>query len=717
MVAEDDRFYRQILAKRLKAAGHRVTLTSNGLEAWEAIQADAPELLLTDWMMPLLDGYELCRKVKDEPSCKAVYCILLTAKGGVQDKIAALDVGADDYLIKPCDDGELLARVRTGLRVHRLCARLAEVSLLLRQRLAREGLTNELMQASFALVREVADRTLGTPHYDVQLKGGWIMASGMLAEMETGEGKTLTATLPAATAALAGIPVHVISTNDYLVSRDAESMGPIYRALGLSVGTITDVEKDPDARREAYACDVTYATSNQVAFDYLRDHIASRGRRGLASRLEGLGSDQPRGGSLLLRGLCFAIVDEADSVLIDEARTPLVLARQGASKEQERIYKRALRLARGLEEEVDFVLDRRAGGLSLTADGHERLADLAKPLGGMWSGPRRREEWVQRALTALHLFDRDRHYLVRDNGIQIIDQLTGRVSTDRSWDRGLHQLIELKEGCSVTPENETLARISYQQFFRRYLRLAGMTGTAREVASELWSVYELNTVRIPTRLPSRREIRPTRIFASTAGKWSAVLESIRSIQREGRPLLVGTVSVEASEQLSNLLTEQGRDHQVLNARQDAEEARIVSQAGQAGRITVATSMAGRGTDIELGPGVSERGGLHVISTEQAEARRIDRQLIGRCGRQGDPGTCEMILSLEDEGLAACFPWVIRRLLTGIGGRQEIFPHSIGVLLLPLLRVAEERRHRRMRCALMELEEYLEDLLAYSGPGA
>jgi preprotein translocase subunit SecA len=594
-------------------------------------------------------------------------------------------------------------------------ARLDEAVAQLRGRLARDGLTDELMHQSFAIVREVADRTLGTPHYDVQLMGGWIMANGMLAEMATGEGKTLTATLPAATAALAGIPVHVISSNDYLVARDAESMGPIYRALGLSVGTITNDEKDPDLRRAAYACDVTYATSNQVTFDYLRDRIGSKGQRGLAARLEGLYAERPQLCRPLLRGLCYAIIDEADSILIDEARTPLVLARQGASDEQERFYKRALRLARALEEEVDFVLDRRAGAISLTADGQERLAELAKPLGGIWSGPRRRQEWVQRALSALHLFDRDRHYLVRDDSVQIIDQLTGRVSIDRSWDSGLHQLIEIKERCPVTPENETLARISYQQFFRRYLRLAGMTGTAREVAPELWSVYGLNTVRIPTRLPSQRVIRPPRVYTTAADKWDAVVDRIRAVQAEGRPALVGTISVESSEALSRLLSEQGLQHQVLNARQDEEEARVVAEAGQAGLITVATSMAGRGTDIVLGPGVVERGGLHVIATEQAEARRIDRQLIGRCGRQGDPGSCEAILSIEDEGPALYFPRVIRRFLTRISGRRKILPQPLAFLLLPLPRKAEEKRHRRIRRSMMELEEYLEDLMSYSGP--
>ena len=595
-------------------------------------------------------------------------------------------------------------------------ARLAEATEELRQRLAREGLGDGLMQASFALVREVARRVLDTPHFDVQLMGGWIMARGMLAEMATGEGKTLAATLPAATAALAGIPVHVISSNDYLLTRDAEAMGPIYETLGLTVGTITDAEKDPEARRAAYACDITYATSNQVAFDYLRDRIVFRGSRGLAFQLDRLHRERPRSEQLLLRGLCFAIVDEADSVLVDEARTPLLLARQGASNEQERIYKRALRLARGLEEGADFSIERRAGKLELTPAGRERLGELAQPLGGIWAGPRRREEWVQRALGALHLFERDRHYLVRDDGIQIIDQLTGRISADRSWDQGLHQLIELKEGCPVTPQNETLARISYQQFFRRYLRLAGMTGTAREVASELWSVYELNTVAIPTRLPSRRRTRPLRVYTTQARKWEAVFASIRRDRREDSPVLVGTDSVEASEQLSGLLTEAGLPHRVLNARQDAEEARIVAEAGQPGRITVATNMAGRGTDIRLGPGVAARGGLHVIATERAEARRIDRQLVGRCGRQGDPGSCETILSLEDARAAGYFPRGVRRALCALAGDDGILPRGLGILLLRIPQRAEERKHGRMRRALMEHEEHLGDLLAYSGPG-
>ncbi len=332
----------------------------------------------------------------------------------------------------------------------------------LRHRLVVQGLADPLIPHAFALVRETARRTLGMAHFDVQLASGWVMIQGMLAEMETGEGKTLSATLPACTAALAGIPVHVISANDYLVERDAEEMRPVYEALGLSVGVVTDREKDPAPRRAAYACDVTYATAQQVAFDYVRDGLQRRrGRRRAPVWLGGLGSSESPTEptpTLLLRGLCFTIVDEADSVLIDEACTPLVLSSSAGKSDRRKIYRRALRLARSLERGADFRIDRKARTADLTERGHERLEELTKPLSGIWTGPRRREEWGVRALQAMHLFVRDQHYLVRDGKVQIIDPSTGRISPDRSWERGLHQLIELKEGCDLTPERETLAR-------------------------------------------------------------------------------------------------------------------------------------------------------------------------------------------------------------------------------------------------------------------
>ena len=586
----------------------------------------------------------------------------------------------------------------------------------LRHRFAVQGLADELLAPAFGLVREVARRTLGMAHFDVQILGGWVMAQGMLAEMETGEGKTLTATLPAATAALAGIPVHVISVNDYLVERDAQAMGPVYEALGLSVGTVLEREPEAPARRAAYACDVTYATAKLVAFDYLRDGL-ERGRRRQASvRLGDLDRTRAAGNGLLLRGLCFAIVDEADSVLVDEARTPLILSGStgsAGSAEQGKTYRTALRLAGQLEEGIHYRIDRQSRALALTERGHERLEELAKVLQGIWTGPRRREEWVVRALQAMHLFVRDQHYLVRDGKVQIIDQSTGRVSPDRSWERGLHQLIELKEGCDLTPPNETIARISYQQFFRRYLRLGGMTGTAREVARELESAYRLKTQAVPTRLPVQRRDAGIRVFATQQAKWAAVVERVREIHRRGRPVLVGTWSVEASEHLSSLLERAGLPHQVLNARHDADEAAIVAEAGQEGRITVATNMAGRGTDIRLGPGIAQRGGLHVIATQRSDARRIDRQLFGRCGRQGDHGSFEALYSLEDEPVALYFPEGIRRFLSGAGAPIRRW---LGDWLTSLPQKSEERGHARMRRNLIDLEEHLGDLLAFSGPG-
>src|SRR5215831_4106592 len=367
---------------------------------------------------------------------------------------------------------------------------------------------------TFALVREVAGRTLGERHFDVQLIGGRVLLAGMIAEMETGEGKTLTATLAACTAALAGIPVHVITVNDYLARRDAEWMGPIYRSLGLTVGVVVH-GLEHAARRAAYGCDVTYVTNKEVAFDYLRDRLAvgphaSRTRL----QLERLAGDEPRSGRLVLRGLCYAIVDEADSVFIDEARTPLIISGGDATGTEHRLYTTALALADGLVVGRDFSVDERDRAVRLNGAGELRLDDLAQVLGGIWAGRRRRDELVRQALTARHLFHRDRHYIVRDRKVHIIDEFTGRLMSDRSWEHGLHQLIEVKEGCPITPRHEPLARISYQRFFQRYLRLAGMTGTAREVAAELWSVYRLAVMSIPTNRPLRRHPAADALFAT-----------------------------------------------------------------------------------------------------------------------------------------------------------------------------------------------------------
>jgi preprotein translocase subunit SecA len=572
----------------------------------------------------------------------------------------------------------------------------------LRPRLRKEGFTEALTAEAFSLVRAAAGMTVGMRHFDVQLVGGWAMLNGMLAEMETGEGKTLTATLAAATAALAGRAVHVITVNDYLASRDAEWMGPVYEALGLSVGCVVH-GLEPQERRRRYACDIAYCSNKELTFDYLRDRMTLGGQpRPLGDRIDRLAGGR-RGDSLLLRGLQFALVDEADSVLIDEARTPLILSAQGNRSGEEELYRKALDMARALPATGYLIED---GQIELTPAGEAELAEAARPLGGLWNGPRRRERLVRQALTALHLFETDKHYLVRDGKVQIIDENTGRLMPDRSWEQGLHQLIEIKEGVEVTGQRETLARISYQRFFRRYLHLAGMTGTAAEVAGELWSVYRLRVARIPTNRPVRRTYQTDKVYSTAEEKWDAVLGAIRRCHAAGRPVLVGTRSVAASEHLSKLLEKAGLPFQLLNARQDENEAQIVAQAGEPDRITVATNMAGRGTDIKLPAGVAERGGLHVICTERHDSGRIDRQLFGRCGRQGDPGSCEAFVSVADD--------LVTTHLKPAGRLAP--PQWAGRALITLAQWRAERAHSQMRRDLLAADEQIGDQLAFSGRG-
>ena len=576
----------------------------------------------------------------------------------------------------------------------------------LRRRLYSEGLKEELVAQVFAIAREAADRLLRMRPFDVQLIGGRVMLEGKIAEMETGEGKTLTATLPACAAALAGIPVHIVTVNDFLVMRDAAWMKPVYAFFGLKVGTITE-GMQPEARRAAYACDITYCTNKQLVFDYLKDRLMlGQEARPLHLQVESLHAEFPRTRRVLLRGLCFVIVDEADSVLIDEARTPLIISSAGDTSQARQIYGEAVALARQLRSGLDFAVHPRDREIELTEPGRRRAAELAEPYGGVWIGPRRREELVRRALAALYLFQRDKHYLVRAEKVQIVDEYTGRVMADRSWERGLHQMIEAKEGLPITGQQETLARISYQRFFRRYLRIAGMTGTAREVARELWSVYRLPVVTIPTNRPVRRQRMADQVHVTADEKWTAIVASARAHHAAGRPVLIGTRSVAASEHLSELLTQAALPHQVLNARQDQEEAKVIAGAGERGRITVATNMAGRGTDIRLGPGVAELGGLHVLATERHDARRIDRQLFGRGGRQGDPGSYQTIVSLEDEIVQELFgPYAAR-----IGRR---LPRAGRLLVAAAQRMAE-RHNARTRRELLRIDDHLSDLLAFTG---
>lgn len=585
---------------------------------------------------------------------------------------------------------------------------------LLRTRFRQQGFTRDNIIEAFALVRESAGRTLGMRHFEAQLIGGLMVLDGSVAEMATGEGKTLVATLPAVAAAFAGIPVHVVTVNDYLTERDAAQMAPVYARLGLTTGYVVNAMPFAE-RRAAYAQAVTYCTNKELVFDYLKDQLVLKGR-GDFMRLtaQQLGARGPAE-SLMLRGLHFAIVDEADSVLVDEARTPLIISGSKPGQvEFETVLQEAMTMAVQLEQGTDYVVESEKRRVRIKDAGLLRIRELAADLSVFWRGRIRREEMLQQALYARHLLQRDQHYLVRDEKVQIIDELTGRIMADRSWERGLHQLVELKEGLPISEERETLARISYQRFFRKYYLLSGMTGTASEVRRELWSTYGLRVHRVPLNRPSRRQRYPSRIGRDEAEKWRLVSARIAALCAEERAVLVGTQSVDASEALSVMLTAEGIAHRVLNAKQDAEESAIVAEAGEARRVTVATSMAGRGTDITLQPSVRAHGGLHVILTEFHEAKRIDRQLIGRCARQGDPGTYEYIVSLDDLLIRADRGgWLIQLMR----GRRIAVVGIERVAALLLMRRAQrrlERSYARVRRALFEQDQKEAELLAFAG---
>ncbi len=486
---------------------------------------------------------------------------------------------------------------------------------------------DDVLPEVFALVREASSRVMGMRHYDVQLVGGMVLHAGKIAEMKTGEGKTLVATLPVVLNALSGKGVHVVTVNDYLARRDAEWMGRLYNFLGLSVGVIVQGLND-DQRKEAYACDITYGTNNEFGFDYLRDNMKFYAEQ------------------LVQRGHNFAIVDEVDSILIDEARTPLIIS--GASDESTELYQAMDAVVRQLKADEDYTLDEKAKTAMLTDAGVAKcekilhIDNLFDPASISY------QHHILQSLKAHHCFKRDVDYIVSDEGkVVIVDEFTGRLMPGRRFSDGLHQALEAKEGVKVEAENQTLASITFQNYFRMYDKLAGMTGTAQTEAVEFDQIYGLETITIPTNKPMIRKDLPDLIFRTQREKYHAIIESIKELYKTGQPVLVGTISIETSELLSSMLKKEGVPHSVLNAKHHAEEAAIVAQAGQKGHVTIATNMAGRGTDIVLGEGVKELGGLHILGTERHESRRIDNQLRGRSGRQGDPGSSRFYLSLED----------------------------------------------------------------------
>jgi preprotein translocase subunit SecA len=531
--------------------------------------------------------------------------------------------------------------------IHALSAtRFREEAQSLRELAAVGKLQGPSLDRALAVAREAVVRGIGLRPFPVQIMAALAMHEGAIIELATGEGKTLTGAMTAALWAWAGRPVHIITVNDYLVQRDAHEMGPIYKLLGLDVGFIVH-ETTPQERIDHYRRGVVYCTQKELVADFLRDQIMLGNLR-TASQTSVMMLGGLRSAALQVPGLFRCIVDEADSVLIDEAVTPLIISNNPDDEPNAALYAEANRLARQLEAGRDFHIDRTVRQCELTGRGQRRLEELAAG-SGFWRGKRRREELVGQALTAHWCFHRDEQYLVDQDGkVLIIDEFTGRIMADRSWRHGLHQAIEVKENVKITADKENLARLSFQRFFRQYPMLAGMTGTAWESAPEIWQIYGRPVVRIPTNKPCIRKHLRTRLYPTIEHKWQAVTQRIQQLHDREIPILVGTRSVAASEELSRRLTALNIAHRVLNATQTAQEANIVAQAGQRGAITVATNMAGRGTDIKLARGVAELGGLHVIATEPHGSGRVDRQLFGRAGRQGDPGCAQMYSSIEDD---------------------------------------------------------------------
>ena len=572
---------------------------------------------------------------------------------------------------------------------------------------ARQGDSlNSLLVEAFALVREAAKRSVGQRHYDVQLIGGAAIHNRCLAEMETGEGKTLVATLPAYLNALAGRGVHVITVNDYLAQRDAEFNTPIYRMLGLTVGIIQTGQPDA-SRRQAYHCDITYGTSKEFGFDFLRDElkrlqIGNNERKTFEEaflKKNSAGGDPP-----VQRGHFFAIVDEADSILIDEARTPLIIgANNQPTQEEAAAYLGADQLAATLTRIKDFKYDPVEKKAELNASGRRKVQVAAGHSSFVTLTVDGVYEYVERALRAQIAYIKDRDYVVFDGEIVIVDEFTGRMMPGRQWQDGLHQAIQAKERLEVTLETITAARVTVQDFFLRYKKLAGMTGTAASDARELKRVYKVNVFKVPTNRPGRRTWTTDRVFSTEDEKFRAVADQIVDWHHKGVPVLIGTRSIEKSERLSALLNAAQIEHQILNAKNHEIEAQIVAQAGGAGKVTVATNMAGRGTDIKLTPEVAAVGGLHVIGTERHESRRIDRQLAGRSARQGDPGYCQFFVSLEDEIIEAYGEKPAIRLRKRYRGRGELT--SVGMRRLVLAAQArKERQHYRDRKLLMNYEK-------------
>lgn len=585
----------------------------------------------------------------------------------------------------------------------------------LREQFRRGGReSRETLTAALAGIREAADRTLGLRPFPVQLIGALALHRGFLAEMATGEGKTLTAGLTGVLAGWTKRPCHIVTVNDYLVERDAAWLTPLYHFCAVRVGCVTAAMEAPD-RQKGYGCDVTYATSKELLADFLRDRLRlgtlAHPTRRLVRRLL-----DPRAAQdgIVMRGLHTAIVDEADSLLIDEAVTPLIIS---ATHKNQVLIEAGLvaeQIAATLESVADYQTNLRYREIELTEAGRRKLQERAGHLPGLWRGTDRRQELIRQALVAREFYLRDKHYIIVDGKIVIVDEFTGRPMPQRTWREGMHQAIEAKEGLPISHPSETIARLSFQRFFRSFHRLSGMTGTAREAAGEFWQVYRLPVITIATNRPCIRQQWSDRYFRTEEEKWQAIVDEITRLHATGRPLLVGTRSVLASERLASMLSERKLEFKVLNATRLKEEAEIIAMAGEPGRITIATNMAGRGTDIKLGHDVAAVGGLHVITTERHESGRVDRQFFGRAARQGDPGSAQAFVSTEDELIRRHLPRLAYRILdrsvqARMPGRQQVARAAFALAQRRAQNLAFKQRR-----AVLRADTWLEESLSFAG---
>jgi preprotein translocase subunit SecA len=609
-----------------------------------------------------------------------------------------------------------------------------------RTRLRSEGLTDAALGQALALAATALHRALGLKPYNTQVLAAWLMLNGRLVEMATGEGKTVAAALAAGVAGLAGTPVHVLTANDYLVQRDCDTLTAYYAALGLRCASVTALQQPTD-RLAAWRADVVYSSASQLAFDHLRDHLALGGERGAAQQrlrhmlaedaANGFNGGAPNAPAAqsgpTLPGLYFCLVDEADSILLDEAVMPLILAAPSAPLD-ETAYRRAHDLACQLHRQRDYTLHDQQQRATLTPEGRERINAAVAGAGGELHPPRRACELVEAALVARLLMRRERDYTVLNGELLLIDELTGRVAVGRQWQGALHPMVQIKEGLSPSAPNRTTAQISYQGLFPRYLHLSGMSGTLHEARHELRALYGAPVHRVPLAKAARRQWLGERCYANQAAQWAAVLLAVQTVAGAGRPVLVGTDSVAASQRLSALLSAAAVPHQLLNATQSRDEAQQMACAGAPGCVTVATNMAGRGTDIRLSASSRRAGGLHVIATQRNRSRRIDRQLLGRAARHGDPGSAQAIVSLDDRLLHNGLPrallrwarWVADRNGNGSGGNATLGSHTglvPGGLARPLFALAQrwtEWRDAQARRDLRNTDRQRSEQLPFSG---